>query len=128
MAPFVDRCAGPTWFRNIYPDVTPKATAMSNSLWSAFFTPTLLSTRIKTGTDGYGFNGYHPNLVARQFGSSQMFPCSLYSWEDDICWSERKFTLREYRECMAFARQQILELPTFCFQPSLVARQFGFSQ
>ncbi|KAI5439016.1 hypothetical protein KIW84_024670 [Lathyrus oleraceus] len=42
--------------------------AMSNSVWATFFTPTLLSTRIETGTSGFGFIGYQPNMVARQLG------------------------------------------------------------
>lgn len=91
---------------------------MSNSIWAAFLTLTLCSTRIETRTAGFGFIGYQPCLVDRKFGFSQMLSCSLYSWKNDICWSERKFTQMEYRDYMAFARSQVLELPTFHFQPS----------
>lgn len=40
MAPFMDRCVGPTWFRNKFPGVTPHAVAMLNSVWATFLTPT----------------------------------------------------------------------------------------
>ncbi|KAI5397383.1 hypothetical protein KIW84_063265 [Lathyrus oleraceus] len=64
MTLFADRCFGPSWFRNRFLDVTPSAAAMSNSVWATYLTSTLLSTRIETGTVGFAFIGYHPNLVA----------------------------------------------------------------
>lgn len=105
MAHFVDRCVGPTWLQNRFPGVTTLVVAMSNSGWEAFLTPTLLTTRIETGTVDLGFIGYQPNLVAKQFGLSQMLSRSLYSWENDICWLERKLYALEYMDCMSFTRQ-----------------------
>lgn len=58
MAPFMDRCVGTSWFRNIFSGVSPSTAAMSNSVWEAFLTHTLLSTRIEIGAPGYGFVGY----------------------------------------------------------------------
>lgn len=118
MAHFVDRCVDPSWFRNRFPGVSPSTIVTSNFVWEAFMTPTLLSTRIEDGTPNYGFVGYQPNLVAIQFGFSQMLPCSLYIHEDDICWSERRFTIADYKACALFYRKQLLELPTFQFQQS----------
>lgn len=108
MTPFVDRCVDPTWFQNWFPDVTPSTATMSNFVWATFLTPTLLFTRIETGIIGFSFIGYRPNLVARKFGFSEMLSKSLYTREDNICWSERKFSIQEYKECMAFVRQQVL--------------------
>lgn len=118
MAPIIDICFGPSWFRNRFLGVTPSTAEMSNSVWATFFTLTLLSTWIENGIVGFSFIGYRPNMVARQFDFSQMLPNLLYSWENDIYWSERKFFLTEYRDCMAFSHHQVLELPTFHFQPS----------
>lgn len=84
MASFMDMCFGPSWFQNRFPGVTPSVVATSNSVWEAFLNLTLLSTRIQSGTAGFGFIGYQPNLVARQFSFSQMLQSSLYSWENDI--------------------------------------------
>lgn len=67
LAPCVDHLVGPSWFRNRFPCVSPSAVAMSNSVWTTFLTPRLLSTRIKTDTLGYDFVGYQANLEARQF-------------------------------------------------------------
>lgn len=67
---FADRNFGPTWFTNPFPGVSPQTAAHSNVVWRAFLTPTMLSFRIKTGTKGYGFMNYQPNLVAQQFGLS----------------------------------------------------------
>lgn len=118
MAPFVDRYVDPSWFRNRFHGVTPSVAAMSNSIWAYFLTLTLLSTWIETGTTCFRFIIYQYNSVARQFGFSQMLPKSLCTWENDICWSERKFSAQEYRDCMAFVRQQVLELPTSHLQIS----------
>lgn len=111
----MDRCVGPSWFRNRFPVATPSAAAMSNSIWEAFLTLTLLSIHIVT--DGFSFMGYQPNLVATKYGFSQMSPSLLYTWKDDIFWSERKFTTQEYIYCLVFTSQQVLG-PTFHFQSS----------
>ncbi|KAI5438956.1 hypothetical protein KIW84_024619 [Lathyrus oleraceus] len=75
MSPFVDCLVGPSWFR--FPCVSPLAAAMSNLVWATFLTPTLSSTRIDTGTPGYGFVSYRNqnnlalfnfNLVHFMFG------------------------------------------------------------
>lgn len=55
MAPFADRCVGPTWFRNRLLAVTPFADAMPNFVWATFLTPTLLSSRIEICIVGFGF-------------------------------------------------------------------------
>lgn len=91
MAPFVDRTIGPNWFRNKFTGVS-HIFATSIVFWEAFLTPTLLSTRIKLGTHGLGFTSYQPNLMAKQFGLSQMIPTSLYNWSYNICWFEIKLT------------------------------------
>lgn len=54
MAPFIDGRVGLTWFRNRFPGGTPSAAAMLKSFFC------------------------QPNLVARQFGFSQILPMSLY--------------------------------------------------
>lgn len=84
MAPFVDRNFGSTWFRNMFPGVTP-VVAMSNYIWASFLTPSLLPTRIEPGTHDLGLTGYQPNLGARNFEFSQTVSKLLYTWEDDIC-------------------------------------------
>lgn len=118
MAPFVDRLISPSWLRNKFPSSSPSTVAMSNAVWAAFLTPTILSSRIELGTPSYDFAGYQPNLVTRQFGCSQFQPSSLYVWEEDICWSERKFNHETFKECTKFAHIQVLELPTLEFHQS----------
>lgn len=71
MAPFVDRLVGPSWLRNKFPGSSPSIVTMWNAVWAVFLTPTILTFRIEVGTPGYGFAGYQPNLVPRQFGCSQ---------------------------------------------------------
>lgn len=87
MAPFMDRCFSPSWFRNMSHGVTLLAATTSNSVWVTFLTSTLHSTQVEIVSDGFGFIGYQANLVARNFGFRQMLPSSLYSWENDIYWS-----------------------------------------
>ncbi|KAI5429080.1 hypothetical protein KIW84_033900 [Lathyrus oleraceus] len=65
MDPFMDLLIGPSWLRNRFLDVSPSSATMSNLVWAAFLTPTLLSTRIEVGAPGYGFVGYQPILVAK---------------------------------------------------------------
>lgn len=72
MTSFIDRPFGPKWFKDPFPGGSPQAAAQSNTIWRAFLTPTLLSYRIEPGLKGFGFMSYQPNLVARQFGLSQM--------------------------------------------------------
>ncbi|XP_058787635.1 uncharacterized protein LOC131661987 [Vicia villosa] len=118
MAPFSNRCFGPTWFKAVFPGNTPTLRAQLNAIWAAFLTPTLLSHRIESTGKCYGFVSYQPNLVSRQFGLSQMLPKSLYSHDNDICYSGRPFTSRQHLDCLKFHNKQSLEHPTFTFQNS----------
>src|SRR3954470_21891296 len=47
-----------------------------------------------------------------------MLPKSLYSHDDDICYSGRPFTARQHLDCLKFHNKQSLEHPTFTFQNS----------
>ena len=102
MAPFVDQCVGSSWFSNRFLGVTPSSAAILNVVWVVFSTPTLLSTRTETGSTNFGFISYQPNLVAMQFGFSQMLPKSLYTWENDICGLEINNFVQEYGYYMSF--------------------------
>ncbi|KAI5441968.1 hypothetical protein KIW84_011145 [Lathyrus oleraceus] len=115
MAPFLDRLVCPSWLRNKFLGSSPSTAAMSNAVWVTFLTLTILSSRVEVGTPGYGFAGYQPNLLTRQLGCSQFQLSSLYVWEEDICWSERKFNHEEFKACIKFARSQVLKLSTFAF-------------
>lgn len=86
MAPFVDRTFNPKRFKDPFPGGSPQAVAQSNSIWRSFFTPTLSSYRIEAGSKGYDFMSYQPNLVALQFGLSQMVMKPLVSHVTDIVW------------------------------------------
>lgn len=118
MAPFVDQCVGPSWFRNIFPGMSLSTPTMLNSAWASFFTTSLLSTRIKIGTPWYGIVGYQPKLVAKWFGFNQLLPHTLYTRDTEICWYERKFIIEDYKACTVFACNQVLTLPTFQFPRS----------
>lgn len=118
MAPFSNRCFGPSWFRVIFHGGTPTTRAHLNAIWPAFITPTLLSCRIESIKKIYRFTGYHPNLVPWHFGLSQMLLKSLYAHETDIWWSGRPFSSRNHVNCLKFHNTQFLELPTFAFQTS----------
>lgn len=121
MSPFMDRNFGPTWFKNPFPGDPPQAAALSSAMWRAFLTPTMLSFRIKVGSKGYGFMNYQPNLVAWQFGLSQMLPKSLVSQPTDIMWAGRQLNFEGHKACLKFQRStQRLELPIFKYQQSFL--------
>lgn len=62
---------------------------------------------------------YQPNLVARQFGISQMLPKSLVSHSSDIVWAGRQLNADNHVACLKFhEKTQQLELPVFKFQHS----------
>lgn len=62
---------------------------------------------------------YHPNLVARQFGLSQMVLKPLVSHEIDIVWSDRTLTADDHKACLRFCKSTYrYELPVFKFQQS----------
>lgn len=86
MTRFADQNFGSTWFTNPFPGVSPQTVAQSNAVWRAFLTPTMLSFRIETRMKGYGLMNYQPNLVAWQFGLTQMLPKYLVSHSFDIVW------------------------------------------
>src|SRR3954470_13108075 len=47
-----------------------------------------------------------------------MLPKSLYSHDNDICYSGRLFTTRQHLDYLKFHNKQSLEHPTFTFQNS----------
>lgn len=121
MAPFVDQSFVPKWFKNPFPGDSPQAAAQSSVVWRAFFTPTLLSFRIKAGSKGYGFMSYQPNLVALQFGLSQMLPKSLVSHSTDIERVGWPLNFEGHKACLRFHKStQCLKLPVFKFQQSFL--------
>lgn len=73
MTQFADQSFGPKWFKDPFSGEPPQDATQSNVVWRAFFTHTLLSFRIEAGSNGYVFMSYQANLVALQFGLSQMF-------------------------------------------------------
>lgn len=84
-------------------------------------TPTLLSYRIEAGSKGYGFMSYQPNLVARQFGLSQMVLKPLVSHVIDIMWFGRSLNVDDHKACLRFCKStQRYELPVFKFQQSFL--------
>lgn len=113
---FGDLSFGPKWFKNTSPGDSPQAVAQSSVVWRVFFTLTLLSFRIEAGSKGYGFMSYQPNLVALQFGLSQMLSKSLVSHSNDIVWVGRPLNTEGYKACLRFHKStQRLELPVFKF-------------
>lgn len=121
MAPFVNQSFGPKWFKNPFPGDYPEAAGQSSVVWRSFLTSTSLSFRIEAGSEGYGFMSYQSNLVARQFGLSQMLPKSLVSHSTDIVWVGRSLDFEDHKVCLKFHRStQRLELPVFKFQLSFL--------
>lgn len=119
MAPFADQSFGPKWFKDIFLRDFPQAATQSNVVWRAFFTPMLLSFRVEAGSKGYGFMSYQPNLVARQFGLSQMVPKPLVSHVTNIVWYGRSLNSEDHKACLRFYKStQQYELPVFKFQQS----------
>lgn len=102
MAPFADRNFGPKWFKDPFPDSSPQSGAQSNVIWRAFLTPTLLSYKIEPGLKGFSFMIYQPNVVARQFGLSQMVPKPLVSHDIDIVWIGQTLTADDHKACLHF--------------------------
>lgn len=45
---------------------------------------------------------YQPNLVARQFGLSQILPKPLVSHLTDLVWSSRSLNVDDHKACMRF--------------------------
>lgn len=116
MAPFANRSFGPKWFKDPFPGDFPQVAAQSNAAWRAFLTPTLLSFRKEAGSKEYGFMSYQPNLVAHQFGLSQMVPKPLVSHVTDIVWSGRSLNSDDHKACLCFCKSnQRYELPVFKF-------------
>lgn len=96
MAPLVRRMVGPTWFRYKFPRTLPAVTSISNRVWAHFLTPNIRPTRLEVSKSSLGFTSCQTNLVARQFGQSQMLPASLYQLPTDVCWSERQLAPAEF--------------------------------
>lgn len=65
MASFAKRSVGPTWFKDLFPGVSPRPAAILNVVWRALLTPMFMSFRINLGSKDYDFMSYQPNLVAR---------------------------------------------------------------
>lgn len=64
---------------------------------------------------------YQPNLVAHQFGLSQMVPKPLVSHDIDIVWSGRSLTIDDHKACLHLCRYtNRYELPVFRFQQSFL--------
>jgi hypothetical protein len=84
-APFVDRKVGHTWFIEEFPTTNVDNEDDITKFWSAFLDPAILSCRIGKDAKSYGLVGYHPNLVSRQFGFSQIVPKSFYLRVKDVC-------------------------------------------
>ncbi|CAI8585982.1 unnamed protein product [Vicia faba] len=72
MAPFKGLHVGPDRFKNPFPGVSHPVVTQLNVVWREFLTSTLISFQIDTGSNGYNFTSYHPNLVACHFGLSQI--------------------------------------------------------
>lgn len=124
MDPFVDRSFGPKWFKNPFPGDSPQVVVLSSAVWREFFTTMMLSFRIEAGSKGYGFMSYQPNLVARQFGLSQMLPKSSVSHSTDNVWTGRPLDFKGHKACLKFHKStQRLELPAFEFQQSFLTNK-----
>ena len=64
---------------------------------------------------------YQHNLVARQFGLSQMVPKPLVSHVTDIVWSGRSLKSDDHKACLRFCKStQCYELLVFKFQRSFL--------
>ncbi|CAI8611143.1 unnamed protein product [Vicia faba] len=62
---------------------------------------------------------YQPNLVAREFGLSQLLPPSLFSHPGDIVWVGRQLTAYDHQACLRLHKAtQALDLPVFPFEHS----------
>jgi len=64
LAPFPTSVCGPTWFKKSFPATLDEDEAEIISIWKAYLTPMLLSSRITAGGP-YGLYGYQPNHVTR---------------------------------------------------------------
>ena len=84
MAPFASRKYGLEWFRRSFPPGKSEEEAESFVIWRAFLKPTVLSARLTPGEKSYSLVAYQPNMVARQFGLTQLLPRSLFLTEDSV--------------------------------------------
>src|ERR1044072_2473822 len=84
MAPFASRNYGPEWFRRRFPPTNSEEEAESYHIWQAFLKPTILSARRAPGEKSYSLVAYQPNLVARQFGLTQLLPRSVFLSENSV--------------------------------------------
>jgi len=98
LAPFLRRTCGAEWFVREFPAENIEHQEETNSIWSAYLTPTLISNKAGTGTtsDSYSVFGYQPNLVERQFGLIQNRPSSFFMTRDDIKRPENEQQWRAY--------------------------------
>ncbi|XP_045831589.1 uncharacterized protein LOC123922982 [Trifolium pratense] len=116
-APFVDRPLGPPWFTQAFPS-PPEFEVVTNSIWSAYLMPTVLSCRIGLTSGDFGLVGYFPNLVSRQFGLTQILPKSIYLEEREVCLGKHGMTEPQFHSFLNHFNQPSYELTPFDFAPS----------
>jgi hypothetical protein len=120
MSPFADRVYGPEWFRRKFPPTQPLDDAESKDIWYQFLKPTLLSSSFQTGPKGLGLVAYQPNLVARQFGLSQLLPCPIFLRREDVIFAATPLSEKLFKDFLSKENNKTLGLDFFFFEPTFI--------
>lgn len=118
MTPFVNRSHVSYWCRREFPASSLELYYKSLGIWVAFLKLIVLLTRILTGKSTLGVMSYQPNFVARQFCFCQFLPRSLFIHKEEICLANTILSERDYRTCLYFHTQKVINLTPFEFQDS----------
>lgn len=118
MAPFSNRQYGREWFRKPFPNSSRHDERDKHDTLLACFHPTTQWTRLTYSKLGIRACVYQPNLVARKFSFSQLFPKSLIP-KAEACFFSSDAHHEEWLEgCHKFCKSKEIILNSFKFSLS----------
>lgn len=110
-----DQQCGPTWFREPFPSPNAEKEKYIRGILMECFQLDPLWTRLSIGGRGIRLDTYQPNLVAKQFGLSQLLPKSLIPQEDCVFISIDNSCEENLTKCLNIFKDKPFYLPSFNF-------------